>query len=147
MGLANWFHTFCDNIKVQNGATISLRYKNITKRLNTDFWWTDSETSHSLQVGSYGRNTAIHGTSDADMIFQLPWSLYEQYDNYSSNGQSALLQTVRNSVKTTYPVTNIGADGQVILIPFDDGRDFSISTAATPIPTPMAEGAGREQIR
>ena len=39
MGLADWFHTFCDNIKVQNGATISLRYGNITKRLNTDSRW------------------------------------------------------------------------------------------------------------
>ena len=126
MGLANWFHTFCDNIRVQNGPTISLRYRTITKRLNTDFWWTDSATSHSLQVGSYGRNTAIHGTSDVDMVFELPWSLYEQYDSYSSNGQSALLQAVRNSVKKTYPTTDIGADGQVILIPFTDGITFEL---------------------
>lgn len=121
MGLANWFNTFCDNIKVQNGGTISRRYRAITKRLNIDFWETDSETAHSLQVGSYGRNTAIHGTSDVDMIFQLPVEVYEQYDDYSSNGQSALLQATRNSVKKTYSVTKIGADGQVILIPFNDG--------------------------
>lgn len=126
MGLADWFHTLCDNIKVRNGATISLRYRNITKRLNTDFWWTDSETAHSLLVGSYGRNTAIHGTSDVDMIFQLPRSLYEQYDNYSGNGQSALLQAVRNSVKKTYPSTDVGADGQVIRIPFNDGTTFEL---------------------
>ena len=37
MGLADWFNTFCDNIKVQNEATISQRYKAITRRLNTDF--------------------------------------------------------------------------------------------------------------
>ena len=52
MGLADWFNTFCDNIKVQNEATISQRYKAITRRLNTDFWETDSDTSHSLYVGS-----------------------------------------------------------------------------------------------
>ena len=126
MGLADWFHTFCDNIKVQNGATISLRYRNITKRLNTDFWRTDSDTAHSLQVGSYGRNTAINGTSDVDTIFQLPYSVYKQYDNYSGNGQSALLQAVRNSVKKSYSVTDIGADGQVILIPFSDGITFEL---------------------
>ena len=78
MGLADWFKTFCGNIQVQNGAVISLRYKAITKRLNTDFWETDSDTSHSLYVGSYGRNTAIHGTSDVDMIFQLPYSVYKR---------------------------------------------------------------------
>ena len=126
MGLANWFNTFCDNIKVQNGATISFRYRTITKRLNTDFWRTDSDTGHSLQVGSYGRDTAINGTSDVDMIFQLPYSVYKQYDNYSGNGQSALLQAVRNSVKKTYSGTDVGADGQVILIPFSDGITFEL---------------------
>lgn len=126
MGLADWFSSFCGNIQVQNEASISRRYKAITKRLNTDYWNTTSETSHSLYVGSYGRNTAIHGTSDVDMIFQLPYSVYEQYDGYSGNGQSALLQSVRNSVKKTYSVTNIGADGQIILIPFDDGITFEL---------------------
>ena len=126
MGLADWFSIFCSNIQVQNGAVSSLRYKAITRRLNTDFWETASDTSHSLQVGSYGRNTAIHGTSDMDMIFQLPYSVYKQYDDYSGNGQSALLQAVRTSVKKTYSSTNIGADGQVILIPFDDGITFEL---------------------
>ena len=126
MGLADWFSTFCSNIQVQKGAVISLRYKAITKRLNTDFWETASDTSYSLQVGSYGRNTAIHGTSDMDMIFQLPYAVYKQYDDYSGNGQSALLQAVRASVKKTYSTTNIGADGQVILIPFDDGITFEL---------------------
>ena len=53
MGLADWFSTFCSNIQVQDGSTISTRYKNITRRLNTDFWNTNSDTSHSLYVGSY----------------------------------------------------------------------------------------------
>ena len=126
MGLADWFITFCGNIQVQNGAVISLRYKAITKRLNTNFWEMDSDTSHSLYVGSYGRNTAIHGTSDVDMIFQLPSSVYKQYDDYNGNGQSALLQAVRTLVKKTYSVTNIGAAGQVILVPFDDGITFEL---------------------
>ena len=126
MGLADWFNTFCDNVQVQNGAAISRRYKSITKRLNIDFWETASDTSHSLQVGSYGRNTAIHGASDVDMIFRLPNAVYKQYNDYSGNGQSALLQEVRTSVKKTYSGTNIGADGQVILVPFEDGIVFEL---------------------
>ena len=126
MGLAEWFSTLCGNIKVQNAATISGRYRGITKRLNRDFWGTTSNTSHSLYVGSYGRNTAIHGTSDVDTIFQLPFSVYQQYDRHTGNGPSALLQAVRNSVKKTYSATNIGADGQVILIPFNDGTTFEL---------------------
>ena len=126
MGLADWFHTFCANIQVQNRTVISNRYQAITKRLNTDSWGTTSDTAHSLYVGSYGRNTAIHGTSDVDMIFQLPPSVYKQYNDYSGNGQSALLQAVRNSVKKTYSRTDVGADGQVILIPFNDGITFEL---------------------
>src|SRR5260370_37193725 len=72
MGLADWFSTFCANIRIRDDeGTISTRYRAITQRLNTDYWTTSSETAHSLYVGSYGRNTAIQGISDLDMIFQL----------------------------------------------------------------------------
>ena len=128
-GLADWFSTFCSNIQVQNRSVISTRYKNITRRLNTDFWDTTSETSHSLYVGSYGRNTAIEGFSDLDMIFQLPYSIYKTYNEYSGNGQSALLQAVKKSIEKTYSVTSIRADGQVILVPFTDGMTFEVVPA------------------
>lgn len=126
MGLADWFGNFCSNIQVQDGGTISTRYKNITKRLNTDFWNTSSDTSHSLYVGSYGRNTAINGFSDLDMIFELPSSLYHQYDAYSSNGQSALLQAVRSSMQKTYSTSSVGGDGQVVVVSFQDGITFEV---------------------
>lgn len=129
MGLAEWFSTFCANIQVQDGGTISTRYKNITRRLNSDYWTTTSDTAHSLYVGSYGRNTAIQGISDLDMIFQLPYSVYEQYNNYSGNGQSALLNAVKTSIEKTYSTTSIRADGQVILVPFNDGLTFEVVPA------------------
>ena len=129
MGLADWFRTFCTNIQVQDGGTISNRYKTITHRLNADFWNTESYTSHSLYVGSYGRKTAIQGFSDLDMIFRLPSNLYKQYDSHSGNGQSALLQTVRKSLRKTYSTTSIGADGQVIKIRFKDRITFEIVPA------------------
>jgi hypothetical protein len=129
MGLADWFNTFCTDIKIQDGGSISTRYKAITQRLNTDFWTTTSETAHSLYVGSYGRNTAIRGFSDLDMLFQLPYSVYEQYDRHAGNGQSALLQAVKTSIEKTYSTTSIRADGQVILVPFTDGITFEVVPA------------------
>lgn len=129
MGLGEWFSTFCTSLKVVDSGTISQRYKSITKRLNTDFWNTTSDTSHSLYVGSYGRNTAIQGFSDLDMIFQLPYSEYEKYNNYSGNGQSALLQAVKQSIEKTYSTTYIRADGQVIVVPFNDGISFEVVPA------------------
>src|SRR6266567_5853600 len=126
MGLADWFNTFCTNIRVQDGGTISDRYKAITRRLNTDFRSTTSDTAHSLYVGSYGRNTAINGFSDLDMVFELPSSMYAQYHRYAGNGQSALLQTVKTSIEKTYSRTSVRADGQVILVPFTDGITFEV---------------------
>jgi Second Messenger Oligonucleotide or Dinucleotide Synthetase domain len=114
---------------IQDSGTISDRYKAITRRLHTDFRLTTSDTAHSLYVGSYGRNTAIQGISDLDMIYELPSSLYAQYDKYVGNGQSALLQVVKTSIEKTYSTTSIRADGQVIRVPFTDGITFEVVPA------------------
>lgn len=129
MALADWFRTFCSNLQIRDGGTIAIRSGNITRRLNTDFWTTTSDSSHSLYVGSYGRNTAISNLSDVDLIFQLPYSVYKQYNEYSGNGQSALLQSVKTSIERTYSTTNIRADGQVIQVPFTDGIIFEVVPA------------------
>ena len=126
MSVSDWFSTFCSNLVVANGSSISYRYKRITGRLNTDFWDTDSDTAHSIYVGSYGRDTAINGTSDFDMAVWLPWSLYTQYSRHQGNGQSAFLQAVRDSIKKTYTYTDVGADGQVLVLSFDDGMTFEV---------------------
>ena len=70
MPLADWFSTFCDNLVIRNVDDISYRYRRITRRLNTDFWETTSESSHSLYVGSYGRNTGIAGISDLGLLLE-----------------------------------------------------------------------------
>lgn len=129
MSVSNWFESFNDIIQISDSTvdTIAYRYKRMTKQLNKDFWTTESETAHSLYVGSYGRDTAIH-VSDIDMLFQLPYSTYEKYNAYSSNGQSALLQAVKDSIGNTYK-SYMKADGQVIVISFDDGIIFELVPA------------------
>ena len=129
MSVSDWFTTFCNAIQVKSETTISTRYKNITQRLNTDFWNTTSDTAHSLYVGSYGRNTATEGFSDLDMIMQLPYATYTQYNAHAGNGQSALLQAVKTSIERTYSKTSLKADGQVILVPFNDGITFEVMPA------------------
>jgi hypothetical protein len=129
MPIADWFSTFCDNLVIRNTEDISSRCHRITRRLNTDFWATTSDTAHSLYAGSYGRNTGIAGISDLDVIFRLPYELYQQYSSHAGNGQSALLQSIRSSIAETYSVTALRADGQVILVPFTDGLVFEIVPA------------------
>lgn len=147
MGLGDWFSTFNSNLQIQDGGSISSRYKNITRRLNLDFWDTSSDTAHSLYVGSYGRNTAIGGISDLDVVMQLPYAVYEQHNAHIGNGQSALLQKVKTSVEKTYSTTSIRADGQVIVIPFNDGISFELMPAFlnkdNSYTFPDANGGGR----
>lgn len=127
MSVSTKFQKFCSSILITSNVAedISYRYKRITKQLNKDFWNTESDTSHSLYVGSYGRDTDIH-VSDIDVLFQLPYSVYERIDNHSGNGQSALLAEVRDSLKNTYKTTHISSDGQIVAIKFDDGVNFEI---------------------
>ena len=127
MSISIKFETFNRNIRISSDDewTISYRYKQITKRLNLDFWGWESETLHSLYVGSYGRDTDIH-VSDVDILFQLPYSIYEQYNKYQGNGQSALLQALKNSLQTTYSTSYLKGDGQIVGIDFSDGISFEI---------------------
>lgn len=127
MSVATKFENFCLNIHINQDVVdaISCRYKRITKQLNKDFWDIESDISHSLYVGSYGRDTAIH-VSDVDMLFQLPYAVYERINRHSGNGQSALLQEIRDSLRNTYSTTHIGGDGQVVQVNFDDGIGFEI---------------------
>jgi len=129
MGVGEDFSTFCGNLVVSNRDVIAVRYGAITKRLNLDFWNSDSETAHSFYTGSYGRGTAIGGTSDVDMLFTLPSSVYTTYNSYTSNGQSALLQAVRTSIRKTYSSTDVGGDGQVVVVTFSDGVRFEVLPA------------------
>jgi len=127
MSVASKFENFCSNIRIEQDVVddISYRYKRITKQLNKDFWDTESDTNHSLYVGSYGRNTAVH-VSDVDMLFRLPYEVYERINRHMGNGQSALLQEVRDSLQNTYSSTHISGDGQVVKVNFEDGVGFEI---------------------
>jgi hypothetical protein len=129
MGIGEDFHTFCATLVISRRDVIADRYAQITKRLNLDYWNSDSYTYHSFYTGSYGRGTAIDTTSDVDMLFRLPYEVYVRFNAYVTNGQAALLQEVRSVIKKTYSVTNIGSDGSVIVVPFTDGIVFEVLPA------------------
>lgn len=119
---ASLFSQFRQNLSVSNADEISTKYANITTRLNLDFWEIDSDTRHSLQVGSYGRKTAVDGVSDLDMVFELPSKDYGRYKKLDSNGPSTMLQEVRSSLLKRYPRSDVRADGQIVAVNFQGYR-------------------------
>ncbi|MHA7064078.1 SMODS domain-containing nucleotidyltransferase [Azospirillum argentinense] len=131
MGVGEDFSTFCNALRtpLAERNTLAGRCAAITKRLNTDFRSSSSDSANRFYVGSYGRGTAIRGLSDVDLLYEMPASIYHQYDAYTGNGQSALLQTVRNSILKTYSSTSVGGDGQVVVVSFSDGTRFEVLPA------------------
>jgi hypothetical protein len=123
MTLSKHFEDFCGEITVDNDEIEKWtnRIKEITKKLNRKYYNDSSEEENILIVGSVGRGTAIHNVSDYDCIFELPSEKFKQFDDYSGNGQSALLQEVKKEIQLRYPSTKIKGDGQVVVISFSDG--------------------------
>ena len=115
MNVSSTFQEFLQNLAIDNKEEISNRYGEITKVLNVKYRNTESKTSNSLQVGSYGRFTAIKSISDLDMVYILPWTEYERFKN---GRQSALLQEVKKTIRSRYPKTEMRGDGQVVVISF-----------------------------
>lgn len=115
MTVAEMFEPFVNNLAIDNREEISDRYGEITCCLNKKYRDTESKTANSLQVGSYGRYTAIKGVSDLDMIYIMPNS---EWYRFKDGRQSALLQEVKNVIKDRYPNTEIRADGQVMVVSF-----------------------------
>ncbi|NFT08354.1 nucleotidyltransferase [Clostridium botulinum] len=119
MGLKDDFTTFINNLEPNNISEMETTVGKIAKKLNKSYYnLEDDTTSHMYIVGSTGRETAIKGVSDLDIIFDLPNEKYKQYDAYESNGQSALLQEVKKALEDKYPNTDISGDGQVVVINF-----------------------------
>lgn len=117
MTVAEMFEQFVNNLAIDNKEQISDRYGEITCALNKAFRDTDSKTANSLQVGSYGRGTAIRGVSDLDMLYLMPQS---SWDKYKDGRQSALLQDVKDAIKERYSRTEMWGDGQVVVVSFEN---------------------------
>ena len=121
MSVSNCFDTFCSNLRMRSTtvSTIQSCYKLITKQINIDYYGTTSETSNSFYVGSYGRGTEIF-ISDIDIIVILPYATYSKFKGDLNNGQSALLQELRDVIKKIDPTAQLSRDGQVVVLKFND---------------------------
>lgn len=121
MTVAQSFDEFYNSIKTTTiDSTIAYRKGRIARCINKDFRNGLDSEGNTIYVGSYGRCTDNIDVSDIDLLVILPWSVYNQYNNYRYNGQSALLQAVKNSISSTYKQTKMRADGQVVQVEFTD---------------------------
>lgn len=131
MGVGDWFSAFCVSLRMDSAKRSSLAYRTgrITRAVNLSFRNLDSDSAYRFYVGSLSRNTAIPSVSDADLLLELPSTVYHQYNAYSGNKQSALLTAVRTAIRTTYKTSDVFGDGQVVGVAFDDGVTYEVLAA------------------
>jgi hypothetical protein len=120
------FRAFSNAIKVSASTLESVDYRlgRIVSALDA-YYYGSTQKNVTFRIGSIGRQTDIH-TSDVDIIYKVPASLYSRYDMYLGNGQSQMLQDFRSAILSTYPNTYVKADGLVAIVEFSDGIVFEV---------------------
>ena len=119
------FEKFVSNIRLTSAQIedAKKKYNGVCKKLHNHYY-PDSEYNGStkLLIGSYGKRTNIRPPRDVDVLFIMPDDKFNQYDDNKSNGQSQLLQAIKNILSEKYSTTEkIKGWGKVVLIQFAGG--------------------------
>lgn len=124
MSVSEMFSEFLSKLAIKNSEDISYRYGEITCALNKYFRDSESKEANSLRVGSIGRNTAIDGVSDLDMLYIMPKTQWTDYDK--QGGQSKLLQDTKAAILKRYPNTDVRVDRLVVMVMYTDGSHIEV---------------------
>lgn len=126
----SYFKQFCNKITI--GRTLAncilTRATRMAEKLDECYRGVRSVNNFQL-VGSFGRWTACSNASDIDLVYFMPEQQFARFNNYSGNGQSALLQDVKRCIEKTYPNTELRGDGQVVIVSFSDNMRFEVVPA------------------
>lgn len=120
MKVGQRFDALLANIKLTEDQKTDGETKHCGVRncLNKWYYSLNSDYSNSMLVGSWAKETRIRPPRDVDVLFVLPDSTYQRFQQRSGNKQSQLLQEVKSVLAAKYLNTNIRGDGPVVLIPF-----------------------------
>lgn len=115
------FNKFLSNIQLTSKQIedAKTKYNGVCEKLHAHYYVSSYDGSTKLLVGSYGKNTAIAPPTDIDVLFIMPYKEFHRYDSSSGNGQSQLLQDIKNILLEKYSNTYMRGDGQVVVVNFD----------------------------
>ena len=115
------FREFIENLGVTEAQVEdgSRKQAGVRAALNRAYYGYSDETANSMLTGSWGKTLRVRPGRDVDVLFSLPWSVYHRFEARSGNKQSQLLQEARAVLAQTYPQSEIGGDGQVVVVRFD----------------------------
>ena len=115
-------HSRFDGLIANIGLTATQRAngkaarKSVVEKLNQNYYSSSSSKANSRYVGSWDKLTRIRPPRDIDVLYTLPKSVYDRFEQRTGNKQSQLLQEVKSVLATYYPSTSIRGDGPVVII-------------------------------
>lgn len=125
--MKNEFSTFCENIKLTSKQMedAKIKYEGVCKKLHDSYYDSNYDGSTKFLFGSYKTKTNVRPLTedqDVDVLFKIPKETFDKFDNYESNGQSALLQEVKDYLEEKYTTTDkISGWSKVVLVKFSEG--------------------------
>ena len=93
--------------------------KRVGQALQRAYGGEATETPPIFAVGSWGKGTQVRPSADIDIMVHFDRRILERFQAYAFNGQSALLQEIKEKLETAYPQTRKRGDGQVVQIDFN----------------------------
>lgn len=122
--MADKFKAFLNNLRINNQELINRRFRELTRLYNQHYWHIISDTRNVHYLGSYGRETAIKGLSNINILLLLPAALYRHY-KAQPDGPKQLLEDVNKLTAQSFPQAYINADN-CLLLPFPDQPTLEI---------------------
>jgi hypothetical protein len=119
--IAQAFSEFYQNILLtpNQQEEVDTRFRGVMNALHKYFYGETDNNDRFKLIGSHGKETDIRPPSDIDTVFLLPPSEWERYSSFSSNGQAALLQKIREVLMKTYSETDVKAWEKVVKVDFN----------------------------
>jgi len=120
------FNKFCEDIRLtpKQNEDAKTKYTGVCKTLHNEYYESDYDGKTKLLFGSYKTKTNTRPLSemqDVDALFKITQETFDKFDAYESNGQSALLQEIKDILKETYSTTDkVSAWGKVVLVKMAD---------------------------
>jgi hypothetical protein len=115
------FQRLLDNLQLLPDQRVDgeTKHRGVSACLNRAYWNVNDETVHCRLAGSWGKGTPVRPPRDIDLLFQLPSSVYQRFQNRSGNRQSQVLQELKDVLPDAYPTTRMRGDGQIVVVPFN----------------------------
>ncbi len=129
--VASRFNAFVAKLQLtdlqnQEAAT---KVAGIVSCLNREYWSINSTSAHCIVEGSWGKGTQTRPPRDVDILFVLPYQVYERFQARLGNKQSQLLQEVKETIALDYDTTEMRGDGQVVVVKFANGHGVEVVPA------------------